>query len=317
VIGDRVSAPASSAVERRSTDLALSRVHLRSGAFALARTELETLAGRASLPEDVLVDLAEARWRTGEMALAGEAATTALDRGSEAPLAWLIAGEAAFALGRPAEARRLATRAMTAAGGTLDALFAGMPRSSVWPPDPGDPAPSAATLFGEDEPEPGREPARDGSVDRRAATAAAVVVAGADPADPADPVDPSNPGLWDEDAAPAESTTPDPSSLLTAGLAALAADDPDRAATLLGLAMRFGPHLAPAIVDGTIDSTRPDVLMIRGDALRSTGREEDAVAAYAAAATAMAAPPGPGETPVAANEPDPALQSGLTDPTPQ
>jgi hypothetical protein len=314
VIGDRVSAPVSSAVERRSTDLGLARVHLRSGAFALARTELETLAGRASLPEDVLVDLAEARWRTGEMALAGEAATTALDRGSEAPLAWLIAGEAAFALGRPAEARRLATRAMTAAGGTLDALFAGMPRSSVWPPDPGDPAPSAATLFGEDEPEPGREPARDGSVDRRAATSAALVVAGTEPAEPADP---SNPGLWDEDAAPPAPTTPDPSSLLAAGLAALAADEPDRAATLLGLAMRFGPHLAPAIVDGTIDSTRPDVLMIRGDALRSTGREEDAVAAYAAAATVMAAPPGPEKTPVAADEPDPALQSGLTDPTPQ
>ena len=62
--------------------------------------------------------------------VAGEAAATALEHGVEAPLALIITAEAAVAIGRPGEARRLATKAMSAAGGTLDALFAGMPRSA-------------------------------------------------------------------------------------------------------------------------------------------------------------------------------------------
>ena len=113
--------------------LRLATLHLRMGMLPLARAELEAAAGRGRLDEAALLDLAEARWRTGDLAGAGEAAHAALERGLDAPLAYVIAAEAISALGRPSEARRLAGHAVERAGGSLDALFAGMPRSSVWP----------------------------------------------------------------------------------------------------------------------------------------------------------------------------------------
>ena len=90
---------------------------------------------------------AEVRWRTGDLPGAGEAAAAALASGSDDPIALVIAAEAASSLGRPSEARRLATRAMACAPGTIDAIFAGMPRSGVWPPDADEPPPTAPTLF--------------------------------------------------------------------------------------------------------------------------------------------------------------------------
>lgn len=291
--------------ERRSADLVLARLHLRVGSIAHARADLETLAGRAPLDDGALVDLAEARWRTGEIGLAGEAAVTAIEHGVEAPLALMIAAEAASALGRPGEARRLATRAMTAAGGTLDALFAGMPRSAVWPTDPAGPAPVAATLFGDDGVEPSG--AAQENVERPPATpavggAAAAVVTDVD-----------GPGLWDADAdAPVAPPVLDPAVLMDEGMASLAAGDPGRAAALLGLAVRMGPHLAPAILDGTIDATQPDILLVRGDAFLAVGHATEAAAAYAASADALRGTAAPD-----ASDSDAALQSGLTDDAPQ
>lgn len=296
--------------ERRSTDLMLARLHLRVGSLALARTEFEALAGRAGLDGEALVDLAETRWRMGEIGRAGEAAAAALDQGSEAPLALMIAAEAAFALGRPGEARRLATRAMTAAGGTLDALFAGMPRSSVWPLDPADPAPLASTLFGDDRADPAGlvpAPAPDEGTDGAPAGPDAGT-------DAAATVDAASAGLWDEDDVPPETPAAlDPAVLLRSGLAAIGAGDADLAATHLGLAIRIGPHLAPAIIDATRDATQPGLLLVRGDAFRSIGHEAEAASAYAAAARALsddqAIADGTG-TPVAGA--DAALQSGPT-----
>ena len=134
-------------VASRGPDLALARLHLRLGSLALARAELETLAGRDALDQDGLVDLAEARWRTGDLAGAGEAAAAALDDEDGPLLALVIAAEAAAARGRPTEARRLADRAMEVADGSIDALFAGMPRAAVWPPDAAAPPPSPTTMF--------------------------------------------------------------------------------------------------------------------------------------------------------------------------
>lgn len=272
--------------QRRSTDLTLARLHLRLGSLALARTELEMLAGRGGLDDEAFVDLAEARWRTGEGVLAGEAAATAIDRGHDTPLAVMIAAEAAFALGRPGEARRLAARAMSAAGGTLDALFAGMPRSSVWPSDPADPAPSATTLFGEDRGDAAAGVGaaagelEDGSGGRPVAADATIATVALH--------DTALPGLWDADEAePDVPASSDPTLLMEAGMAALDAGDEDRAAALLGLAIRMGPHLAPVILDATIDATAPNLLLVRGDAFRSTGHESDAVVAFAAAARAL------------------------------
>ena len=114
------------------------------GSLALARAELESLAGRGMLDEPALLDLAEVRWRTGDLAGAGEAANALLARDRDDPLALVIAAESVSALGRPGEARRLAARALEGIDGPLDPLFAGIPRSLVWPADPvEDPAPVA------------------------------------------------------------------------------------------------------------------------------------------------------------------------------
>ncbi len=54
-------------VAPRPDDLVLARLHLRLGSLGLARTELESLAGRAALDDEATRDLAEARWRTGDI----------------------------------------------------------------------------------------------------------------------------------------------------------------------------------------------------------------------------------------------------------
>jgi hypothetical protein len=128
-------ADVSGAASGRPVALRLARLHLRMGQLPLARAQLEALAGRAALDEPALLDLAEARWRTGDLAGAGEAATALLDRGRDEVLALLIAAEAVAAEGRPGEARRLASRALALAEGPLDPIFAGMPRSPIWPDD--------------------------------------------------------------------------------------------------------------------------------------------------------------------------------------
>ena len=142
-----MSAVDAGGVATRDPDLVLARLHLRLGSLALARAELETLAGRDALDEAGLLDLAEARWRTGDIAGAGEAAVAALDEEEGPLLALVVAAEAAAARGRPTEARRLADKAMEAAAGSIDALFAGMPRAAVWPPDAAAPPPSPTTMF--------------------------------------------------------------------------------------------------------------------------------------------------------------------------
>ena len=70
-----------------------------------------------------------------------------MQAGVDDPIALMIAAEVASSLGRPSEARRLAQRAMATAGGSIDAIFAGMPRAGVWPPDADEPPPTAPTLF--------------------------------------------------------------------------------------------------------------------------------------------------------------------------
>lgn len=127
------------AAEGRTAALRFAGLHLRTGQHALARAELEALAGRGRLDEPGLLDLAEIRWRTGDLAGAGDAANALLARGSESPLALVIAAEAVAAVGRPGEARRLSSRALEAADGPLDLLFAGMPRSTIWPATPDEP----------------------------------------------------------------------------------------------------------------------------------------------------------------------------------
>jgi hypothetical protein len=119
----------------RPLDLALASLHLRTGSLGLARAELEAMAGAGLLDSDGLADLAEARWRTGDLAGAGDAAQAHLDGGGTSLVALVVAAEATAELGRPSEARSLAARALERLDRPLDRILAGMPRSPIWPAD--------------------------------------------------------------------------------------------------------------------------------------------------------------------------------------
>ncbi|MBA2254033.1 MAG: hypothetical protein H0W07_02810, partial [Chloroflexi bacterium] len=75
------------AVVARSLDGRLARLHLRGSSITLARAELETMAGLGTLDREALADLAEARWRSGDLVGGGEAARAHLDAGGTEPLA--------------------------------------------------------------------------------------------------------------------------------------------------------------------------------------------------------------------------------------
>ena len=293
----------------RGTALVLARLHLRLGSLALARAELETLAVRGSLDTDGRVDLAEARWRTGDLVGGGEAAREALAGGREAVVALVVAAEAASALGRPSEARRLAGHAMDRQEGAIDPVFAGMPRSSVWPSDPAEPVPSPTTLFPPERTDSVIEADREGAAhsaaeDRVMAEAVIAEAAAAADASAAS----IGPGLWDlEEAAAAAaaaaapdipSTPPElePSALFDAGRTALEAGDHPTAAVNLGLVVRMTPGLAPAILSLIGDPTDAGLLLVQGDAYRAIGHEFEATRAYAAARSA-ASTPGAGTPP--------------------
>ncbi len=235
----------------------MARLHLRMGLLVLARAELEALAGRFSLDDDALTDLAEARWRTGDLAGAGVTAGLLVERGSASPTVLAIAAEAVAAEGRPGEARRLATRALDAADQPLTALFAGMPRHAIWP-DGADGAstPAAVDLPGE-------------------ATAAADLAV--------DPAEMPHAGLIPSGGRPSSERIPPPGAAeaYAGGRAALAAGDLHRAALRLGVALRLDPAFAAQVLDAIDDrASEPELALLAGDALRILGREREALAAF-------------------------------------
>jgi hypothetical protein len=262
----------------RTVELVLARAHLRLGSLALARVELETLAGLGRLDTAGLADLAEVRWRTGDLLGAGEAAGAALRNDEEMPVALVIAAEAAAALGRPSESRRLARRAMACATASIDLIFAGMPRSSVWPGDADEPPPSAPTLFDRAPEEAAAAPSA-GVAHEAASAAASAAAAQADAA-------PVALGFWDDDetADAGAATLPDPALELEAGRSALVAGRLDQAALRFGVALRLAPALAPAVLEATEGARASSLLMVRGDAFRLVGHETEARQAYAGAA---------------------------------
>jgi hypothetical protein len=257
----------------------LAHAHLRLGSLALARAELEILSGRGALDTAGQVDLAEARWRTGDLTGAGTAASTAMGAGAEPPIVLAIAAEAAAALGRPNEARRLANRAMEILAGPLDGLFAGMPRSGVWPADLAEPAPTAGTMF-HHEPPPGPS--------RRAGDAEGDVVALRAKAEERHDLGGSalTLGFWDGDGSgdALGPDQPDPAGEVEAARAALVAGALDDATLRFALALRLAPALAPAVLEATDGVSTPPMSVVRGDAYRLVGLETEARRAYAAAA---------------------------------
>ncbi len=280
---------------QRDPDLALARVHLLLGSLSLARTELETLAGRGLLDDDAIRDLAEARWRTGDLAGAGEAAAAWLESRPDDILGLVIAAEAQAALGRPGEARRLAGRAIERANGSLDPVFAGMQRSAIWPVEPGAAVGPVGVLF--DDLHPGPQAlaplpawATGGEGD---ATADGP---GSHPAEPFEPSLPAaianGPSLWGDDAAGAVAAADDdldPTALFHRARTALEAGAQAEAATGLILALRASPSLAPAVLDLLAGRGEPILALVRGDAQRIVGRELEAVRDHAVAAGGLAA----------------------------
>jgi hypothetical protein len=280
----------------RGDDLALARAHLRLGSLILARAELEMAADAGQLDGPGRVDLAEVRWRTGDLARAGEAAAEALTLVEDDPVALVIAAEAAAAVGRPNEARRLAGRAIEGFDGSVDSIFAGMPRSGIWPADSAEPPPIAATMFHQ---EPIAAPTkRAGDGETLVASTLRTAAVGSPPVAPVPRVA-ATPGFWDGDtdagAEPATPGLPDPVEELEAGARALAAGSFDEAALRFALTLRLAPSLAPAVLDATETPSTADGMasagavdatlsVVRGDAFRLVGLEIEARRAYAIAA---------------------------------
>lgn len=303
----------------RSADLVLAGVHLRLGSLALARAELETLAGRDALDAEGIIDLAEARWRTGDVEGAGEAATLVLEDEEGPLIALIVAAEAAAARGRPTEARRLAAKALAAADGSIDRIFAGMPRSPAWPPDPAAPPPAPTTMF---DPPHGlasdrnrrerRQPPRRAPAGGEPTRHAGEPVAGPIPTSD------GTIGLWGdpgESHAPGEAVLPSASEALDRGRAAIESGDLSEASVQLALVLRLSTPLAPAVLDLVADRSEAELAFVCGDAYRLVGRELDARRAYARAAgspSASEAPIAPAESTPA--EPAPAQSTEPTDP---
>ena len=284
----------------RQPDLVMARIHLRLGSLGLARAELETLAGRDLLDDDAIRDLAEARWRTRDVTGAGEAAAAYLETQPDDILALVIAAEAQADLGRPNEARRLAGQALNRASGSLDPIFAGMPRSQIWPVDPGAAAIPAGVLF--DDLHPGPLPTANGAVAGSWGDPEPEVHAPLEPGVPAVIV--GGRSLWGDDEPMLAAASLDPSALFHAGRVALENGRTEDAATALILALRAAPSLAPAILDVLAGRGEALLVLVRGDAQRIVGREAEALRDHAAAASGLRSGEAPrGEAPPAEDSP--------------
>ncbi len=258
----------------RPMDLRIAGIHLRMGALDLARAELEAFAGVGSLDPAALLDLAEVRWRTGDLGGAGVAADAYLASGSEAPIALVVAAEAAAATARYGEARRLAARAIEVTGDDLDALFAGMPRSAVWPEDRHGAVAPAGALFGDEaaartiageafigaplaqeSDEAAPDAASPGSLD--AAGQSGLWDDGGSVGSPGPPVE--GPSETDETPPhPAAPSAPPAVDDLAAARAAMALGDRDEAARQLAELIRRRPDLAATILGALPDGPTGD-----------------------------------------------------------
>ncbi len=287
----------------RRTDLRLARLHLRGGGHALARAELETLAGADRLDREGILDLAEVRWRTGDLGGAAAAAAAWLEEGDEGPgaiLAHLIGAEAAAAAGDHAAATGHVAAAAAGLKGwdALEALLAGIAARATWPWE-------APTL-------------REAALDDAGAAGGRIATPGPSSADASVRGRPR--------VAPPAS--PAATALAQQG-AALLAEAPERAAIALALALR-ADRAAAEVVLAALDDERarraqvpgaaPDsdataaagagvallevamrgaatLAFVRAEALRAAGRHEEARIAYASAerlalAPAEVGPPG-------------------------
>ena len=245
-------------------DLRLAGTHLRTGALLLARAELEALATRGVITGPGFADLAEARWRTGELERAAEAAAAHVAAEGTLPIARLILVEAAAAAGRPEDAADHQQALAALPPGELAALFAGMPHRASWP-----------------DLEAG-EPGGEG-----------LGLADTIPATPAVSAEPPAVERRARVRAPRrrpEAAFPSGEDLLTQAREDMRSGEADRMAMAfdrMALALRMDPTMAPRVVDLVTRRQEPAALLVRGDAFRMMGRVLEAEAAFAAAAAAL------------------------------
>jgi len=236
------------AVNEAAVTTRMAHLHLRTGLPALARVELEALAGRGELGTPAWADLAEARWRGGDLGGAADAARVHLDQGGDQVLAEVVVIESLAAAGDHRDARRLAQRVLARADvdeAALDRVFAGRPRSNAWPGRHGGAAPAASVA---------------------AASAPAAVPAVHAAAAVPRPSD---------DMAAAEAALDGGHALAAAGLLGVVLrEEPALAAMTLSVAERA------LAATGPTGPAAAALQLVRGDALRLLGRANEASAAF-------------------------------------
>ncbi len=247
----------------------------------LARLEFEQLAGAAALDSTGVLDLAEARWRTGDLRGAAEAAGAWLDvpraehagaTGRPRALAHAVVADGLAVRGRYEDAALHVTAALDAlagrSGGTveadLDDLFAGIPaRSDTWP------------AFGQS--------AVRVDVDRAPGRRAA----GRPARRPTERTAEARPEGEEAEPTLAPSSGPTADETIAAATERLRARDDTAAAVLLVLALRATPTRADEILQRADHAlaARPGaaLLLARAEALQALGRTEAAAIAYAVA----------------------------------
>ncbi len=263
------------------------------------------MAGAGTLDRDAMADLAEVRWRGGDLPGAADAARAHQASGGKEPLAALIIAEELARTGAEEDARRESQAVADRVGGAIDILFAMEPRDDIWPPADAGWMPTVADapghwglLVGGSEvahPTPSTwelEPIDERSSDDSVgATDVATVPHGRGgigrPAGPASPGDVVMTGRL----AGEELEIVDRS---------LAAGDVAAASQRLSVLLRLDPALAPVILSSADRAAEaatagsPDLAaihLLRGDAYRTLGRDTEAAAAYQQAHLALAGGP--------------------------
>jgi hypothetical protein len=281
----------------RSADARLARVHLRGGLLPLARATLEQMAGAGTLDRDAMADLAEVRWRSGDLEGAADAARAHQATGGDEPMAALILAEHLAGVGQESDAAALAGSVYERVGGAVDPYFALEARSPVWPD-------ADAGWMDVDAAAPGRWGLLVGGSEVAAPTPdswrPAPISVMARPA----PLPLGRGGALQPGGAATTDAVVMSGRLAGAELEtverALSAGDHAGAAARLAVLLRLDPALAPIILStadqaASAETPRAGDLaalhLVRGDAYRVLGRDNEAAAAYQSAHQALAEGP--------------------------
>ncbi len=266
--------PPAAPVDDPALQARLARIHLRTGSLTLARAELETLSGRNQLDTAGRLDLAEARWRTGDLRGAGEAASAYLAADGEEVLGFVIAAEAAAMANRIAEAKHYVAQAMERYLSDLDPIFAGMARKAMWSAVVASPAAVSAAEPAPElvdaAPERAVEPAPEFAVEPAPEPAPEPVME--DAPQPGVAVE-SAPEPVIEPAAATAQALEDPTVAqadgeVASGRSYLEGNDPLLAALHFGVALRLNQTRASVVIEVIGDRQDAPLQLVRDEAVR-------------------------------------------------